>query len=225
MKNKLLRLSIVTTKGQASVNKRRVWLPSLLLSCVGLLCAATPPVIHAQVWAIEGLPWQFESSADKANKAGVLDIMERKKGGYYDSFRTTNYITNTTNIQRQYNCGVTANATGSMAESSQGSTVSSPVTTNTSGNYLTSTGNTSSTGTLESFGAGSAGASTDQSNTGAVSAGVRGSPSDASSGQISAGSGTSSQALNVSQSNTGSQTASLSGSTGCAFGSGGVALN
>ncbi|KAA0889400.1 hypothetical protein [Pusillimonas sp. ANT_WB101] len=207
------------------MNKHRVWLSSLVLSCLGLLCAAAAPVVHAQVWAFEGLPWQFESSADKANKAGVLDIMERKKGGYYDSFQTTNYITNTTNIQRQYNCGVTANATGSMADSAQGSTVSSPVTTNTSGNYLTSTGNTSSTGAMDSFGPGSAGASTDQSNTGAVSAGVKGSPSDASSGQIHAGSGTSSQALNVNQTNTGSQTASLSGSTGCAFGSGGVALN
>ena len=216
---------MTAAKKYASVTRHRFWLSPFLLSSLALLCAAVAPAVHAQVWAVEGLPWQFESSAEKANKAGVLDIMERKKGGYYDSFQTTNYITNTTNIQRQYNCGVTANATGSMAESAQGSTVSSPITTNTSGNYLTSTGNTSSTGTTESFGAGSAGASTDQSNTGAVSAGVHGSPSDASSGQIYAGSGTSSQALNVNQSNTGSQTASLSGSTGCAFGSGGVALN
>lgn len=210
----------------------RLWIPRLVLIGLGLVFAAMTPIAHAQVWAIEGLPWQFESSADKANKAVVLDIIERKKGGYYDSFRTTNYITNTTNIERQYNCGVTANATGSAADSAQGSTVSSPVTSNTSGNYLSSTGNTSSTGAIENSvrgraGAdmGSAGASTDQSNTGAVSAGVRGSPSDARSGRINAGGGRSSQALNVNQSNTGTQTASLSGATGCEFGSGGVALN
>lgn len=214
------------------MNTHRLMFSRCMLGALGLVFVASVPVAHAQVWAIEGMPWQFDSSADKANKAMNVDLMERKKGGYYDSFQTTNYITNTTNIKRQYNCGVTANATGSAADSSQGSTVSSPVTTNTSGNYLSSTGNTSSTGAVGNGAggrsgtpAGSASVGTDQSNTGSVSAGVRGSPSDARSGQIHAGGGTNSQSLNVNQSNTGTQTASLSGSTGCDFASGGVALN
>src|SRR5690606_14512636 len=97
-----------------------------ILSGLSLLYAVATPLVHAQVWAIEGMPWQFESPTDKANNAGVLDMMERKKGGYYNSFQTTNYITNTTNIKRQYNCAVSASATGSAADSSQGSTVSSP---------------------------------------------------------------------------------------------------
>ncbi len=200
------------------------------------LMAATAPVAQAQVWAIEGLPWQFETPAAKNSKAVILDIIERKQGGYYDSFQTTynvtNHVTNNTHIDRQYNCGISATATGSASDNSQQAAVSSPVTTNTSGNSADATGNSSSTdiqdhGVLGALGhgAGASSSDTDQSNTGDVFAGVKGSPSQSSSGRIYADDGHSSQALNVDQTNTGNQTAKIWDSSACAFGSGGVALN
>lgn len=211
---------------------------SLRISCwlvagsAGAFCAAVVPLANAQVWAIEGLPWQFETSADKANKAIVLDVIERKKGGYYDSFHTTNYITNNTTIKRQYNCGVSATSTGSAADTAQQATVSSPSTSNTSGNYLDATGNSSATGPLENYsgrnggqGGGTPSASTDQNNSGDVSSQAWRSPSNSRSGRIDASRGRSDQVLNVDQNNTGTQTANVTGSTGCDFGQGGVALN
>ena len=204
----------------------------LVAGSAGALCAVIAPLANAQVWAFEGLPWQFESTADKANKAITLDVIERKKGGYYDSFHTTNYITNNTTIKRQYNCGVSATSTGSAADTAQQSTVSSPSTRNTSGNYLDSTGNSSETGLLDNYsgrndgqGGRASSARTDQNNSGDVSSQAWRSPSNSRSGPIDASHGRSDQVLNVDQNNTGTQTANVSGSTGCDFGAGGVALN
>ncbi len=200
---------------------------------LGAALVAAAPLAQAQVWAVEGLPWQFQTAADKANKAVVLDIMERKKGGYYDSFNPTYNTTNNTYIRRQYNCGQTSTATGSAADSGQQATVSSPDTRNTSGNDLDSIGNTSSTGPQETVslrprgeGAGSASASTDQANSGPITSQVTDSPSFSRSAPINASRGRSEQALNVHQRNSGTQTASVQGSTACDFGTGGgVALN
>ncbi|MFA7439009.1 hypothetical protein [Castellaniella sp.] len=194
-----------------------------------LLLLGLPAGTQAQVWAIEGLPWQFQTSADQANKAIVLDIMERKKGGYYDAFEVNNYVNNynTTNIERQFNCGVSAMASGNVADTTQSAQVSSPNTANTSGNSADAAGNSSTTTTDAGYGwqAGSGTqSSTDQSNKGDVDAGVYGSPSRASSGPINASGGYSRQALNVSQSNSGKQVAYVTGSVGCDFGSG-MALN
>jgi len=211
---------------------------------------AAAPLAQAQVWAIEGLPWQFQTSADKANKAVVLDMMERKKGGYYDSFKANYYTTNNTYIRRQYNCGQNATATGSASESGQESRVSSPSTRNQSGNYLDSTGNISDTGPLENtsprarvgdtgnvapggtgtgsaVGAGMVSADTTQDNSGAIVSRVRSSPSSARSAPINASQGRSWQNMDIDQTNTGTQVARVEGSTACDFavGSGGAALN
>lgn len=32
---------------------------------------------HAQGWMSEGVPWQFQTSADRANKAAVNDMLEK----------------------------------------------------------------------------------------------------------------------------------------------------
>ncbi len=66
----------------------------------------------------ESYGWQFKTSADRANQALVLDLMEKRRGGYYQA---PNY---TTNIDRQYNCGVTANAVGN--EGSQSAVANPP---------------------------------------------------------------------------------------------------
>lgn len=213
---------------------------------VGMVVGSAPAL--AQVWAIEGLPWQFETSADKANKAVVLDIMERKKGGYYDSFKANYYTTNNTYIRRQYNCGQNANATGSAADSAQESRVSSPSTRNQSGNYLDTTGNISDAGPQENtslraqlhdagnigagasgsgstVGAGTALIDTRQDNSGPIVSRVRSSPSNARSAPINASQGHNWQDMAISQSNTGTQVARVEGGTACDFSGGGAVLN
>lgn len=143
----------------------------------------------------ESAAWQFRTPADRANQAAILDIMEKRRAGGYAS------PTYTTTIERQYNCGVTATATGNM--DSQTALAHSPTTTGaTSG----AQGNSSSSSV---DGAGSA--SSGQSNSGLVSASVSG-------GTSVSVDGTAWQALNSTQTNSGAQSASVTGSTGCAFG-------
>ena len=61
----------------------------------------------------ESRPWQFQTTGDKANKAAVVDLIERKKGGFYDGFNTYTYIGS------QVNCTNSANATANIAENGQ----------------------------------------------------------------------------------------------------------
>lgn len=155
----------------------------------------------------ENVSWQFETTADKANRAMVLDMSERRRGGYYDGFGTTVNNTNTTNVGTQVNCNVGANAIGNQAQNSQ--VANSPTVSNSSSTDSTSTGNAAQSGSGD--GAGSTG--TDQNNSGDVSAGVSGSDTTSSSGAISTGS--SDQALNNHQDNSGNQHASVDNSLAC----------
>ena len=145
----------------------------------------------------ESYGWQFRTSADRANQAIVLDLMEKRRGGFYQA---PSY---TTNIDRQYNCGVTATSVGN--EGSQSAIANSP---SVSGPTALATGNNSDT-VLNGRGTGRAGSW--QSNSGAVSAGVTGSASASVSGSPT-------QALNSTQTNSGSQHSSVSGSSACSFG-------
>ena len=170
---------------------------------IGLAWAPDPALANG--W-IESRPWQFDTSADKANKAGVLDMIERKKGGYYDGFKTT--ITNTTNIGTQVNCNNTAEAMGNAADNGQ--TANSPNVANDSDTSSSATGNTATNGTD-----GDADVDNGQTNTGPVSSGVSGTTTGSSSGAITTGA--SDQVLNNDQTNSGAQTASLNDSTACGF--------
>ncbi|WP_298195210.1 hypothetical protein [Novosphingobium sp.] len=143
----------------------------------------------------ESAAWQFRTSADRANQAAILDIIEKRRAGGYAS------PTYTTTIERQYNCGVTATATGNVG--TQTALTHSPTTT---GATSDAQGNAGSS-TIE--GGGNAG--TDQSNSGTVSASVSGGTSVSVDGAAW-------QALNSTQTNSGAQSASVTGSTGCAFG-------
>jgi hypothetical protein len=146
----------------------------------------------------ESLAWQFKTSTARANQAALLDLIEKKRGGYYAA------PIYTTNIARQYNCTIAASATGNS--NGQSAVANSPTVT---GATATSTGNDSAT-TVDSGRSGTS-ADTGQSNSGAVSAGVTGS----TSGSVR---GIAWQALNSSQTNSGSQSASVQGSSACAFG-------
>lgn len=154
----------------------------------------------------ESRPWQFDTSADKANKAGVLDMIERKKGGYYDGFKTTIY--NTTNIGTQLNCNNATEARGNVADNSQ--TANSPNVSNSAGTSSAATGNTATNGTD-----GKAVVDNGQTNSGAVASGIANTNTGTASGAITNGS--SDPVLNNRQNNSGTQTASIAGSTACDF--------
>jgi hypothetical protein len=146
----------------------------------------------------ESLGWQFKTSTDRANQAALLDLIAKKRGGYYAA------PIYTTNIAHQVDCTITASATGNS--NGQSAVANSPTVT---GAAATATGNGSTT-TVDSGRSGTS-ADTGQSNSGAVSAGVNGSTSTSVRGVAY-------QALNSSQSNSGNQSASVLGSNACAFG-------
>jgi hypothetical protein len=169
--------------------------------------------------------WQFQTSQDKVNKGAIVDLMERKKGGYYDSFSTT--INNTTYIDKQFNCGVTANAAGNSGSNGISAHTSSP----TVGNSASTSANTSAndaTNGLAQLGIGGVltvnplvptptnGVTNGQSNTGSLNSGVSGSSTSGVTGAVDANGGSTQQGLNSNQSNTGTLTAQVTGSTACA---------
>jgi len=195
---------------------RPLYLPAtaILLSAV---CAA--PAAQAQGWLSESVPWQFQTSADRANRAIVNDMVEKKKGGYYDAFNPT-YITN---IERQVNCNFQPTSAGNSSSADQAARVASPDVTATTGNSASSTGSaydsTSSTGRN-----GTSTSSSTQSNTGAISSGVDGSASTTTLAPINSENSQGQQDMQVAQTNSGSQSTSVSGSSACLF-SGSGAIN
>ncbi|WP_234190317.1 hypothetical protein [Shinella sp. NM-101] len=143
----------------------------------------------------ESTAWQFKTSADRANQGYVLDLMEKRRGGYYQA------PTYNTTIERQYNCGVTATATGNA--DSQTALANSP---SVAGATSLATGNDTSS-VLNGGGS----AKTGQNNSGKVSSGIVGGTSAFVAGHAD-------QALNSTQRNSGNQTASVASSSGCTFG-------
>lgn len=162
--------------------------------------------------------WQFESAQDKAQKAANVDLMERKKGGYYDSFKTTIINNSTTNIERQVNCNLSAFTTANTGDNSMAANPSSPVITSSGSNTATSTGNSASnalnTGAAP-LGDGGGALNNEQSNSGTQSSGVTGSQASSSVGTVSAGGGSAQQSMTSTQSNSGTLSSSVSGSTAC----------
>ncbi|MDB5575397.1 MAG: hypothetical protein JWR80_573 [Bradyrhizobium sp.] len=146
----------------------------------------------------ESLGWQFKTSADRANQAAVLDLIEKRRGGYYAA-----PIYNT-NIARQYNCSINATATGNSGAQTalaNSPTVAGATSTATGNDNTTTVGNGRSGGTVDG----------DQRNSGSVSSGVTG-------GTSANVRGVASQALNSEQTNSGNQSADVRGSNACAFG-------
>lgn len=174
--------------------------PELLPACrTGLLALGvaviTAPTAMAN-GAGESAAWQFQTRADKAHQAMVLDMMNKRNMGFYTA------PVYTTNIDRQINCNQTADATGNL--SSQGAAALTP---SNSGATSTATGN-DNTNTGGSNGSSS---SSDQANSGSVGANVKGDTNTHVRGSAD-------QALNNRQDNSGDQSASVSGSNGCTFG-------
>jgi len=189
----------------------------LLAGCAIGLCATG--VIHAQGWTSEGIPWQFQTSADRVNKAAVNDMIEKKKGGYYDAFHVSNQYSTT--IERQVNCTFSPSASGNASSLAQDASASSPSTSASSGNTAGATGNSNAnSGSLNQGGS----VASNQSNTGQLSASVSASTSSNQMAPINAASGHNQQDASVSQTNSGNQSTTVSASSACAF-SAGSALN
>lgn len=159
---------------------------------------------------LENRPWQFQTTADKANKTAVLDLIEKKRGGYYDGFNTI--VTTTYNIGSQVNCSNGANATGNIATNGQAglsATASGDpnISADSSGNNDTTTAQADGAGTGTPTQSGS------QDNSGAIDSSVGGSSINSGLGSVT--NGDTSQALNNDQNNSGNQTAGVDSSTAC----------
>lgn len=155
----------------------------------------------------ESSPWQFETPSETAANLAVTDMIERKKGGFYDGFQTVVYSTTVTNIGSQINCSNAANAVGNSASNSQ---TGNAITTNLDGLVSAETlGNSASTQT----GADGGTSSNTQTNDG-----TQGSYVDGSSVSLTNGSSTNGSNANDilnNQDNSGNQTAGVNSSTAC----------
>ena len=143
--------------------------------------------------------WQFQSSAEKANRAFIEDMRQKKANGYYAS------PIYTTNIDRQYNCSLSSVSTGN-----QGTSTSIGNSPSSSGHATNATGNADSAGVGQSAAATSSISSSQQTG-GEIEA--------EASGNVSTGvDGNTYQTLNTDQQNTGAQASSVTGSNACQFG-------
>lgn len=173
------------------MNKRH-----LLAGAVAIVLGASPALANN---VGENVGWQFQTTTDKVNKAYLEDLRQKKKNGYYATPVYNTYI------DRQYNCTVSATATGN--QSSSNAVGNSP---STSGHSANATGNND---TIQS-GAGTDGSNwvtSGQTNSGDVDADAFGQISTRVRGDVY-------QALNTDQQNSGDQSASVDGSTACQFG-------
>ncbi len=176
-------------------------LPMLRRIALAAFASAIPAGLVLANNVGENAAWQFQTSADKVNAAAVQDMIQKKKSGYYAA-PVTNY-NYTTNIQRQYNCDVTANATGNQGTNS---TVANSPSSAGAASQSTGNANASDVGSTGSTEIGSS-----QGNSGVVAAAAAGNTNSYVNGAAW-------QALNSNQTNSGNQSASVSGSTACAYG-------
>ena len=187
----------------------------LTLTGIAVAVMTSPALANGQ---LENRPWQFQTTFDKANKSAVLDVIERKKGGYYDGFGTVQNIDARTYIGAQFNCSNNAQSTGNIADNGQAgpSTVdnSSPnISSDSTGNSDTTlsdaTGNAAGGG---SVGADLASATGSQDNSGSIDSSVDGSNIGGFGGVSN---GSTDQDLSNNQDNSGIQASGVDGSTAC----------
>lgn len=196
-------------------NTRKFWAACAFVASTSIL-VASPSFANG---LLEGRPWQFQTTYDKANKAAVLDLIERKWGGYYDGFNTNIY--NETNIGTQIGCSNNASSTANIADNGQaGPRTTDDSAPNISADSVANSDSTTSDGLGNAAGGGTVGAdsttvSGTQSNTGDID-------SDVDSSQINSGfgnvrNGNTNQDLLNDQFNSGDQTSGVDYSTACNF--------
>lgn len=183
-------------------------------SCLAALLLAALPAYANNIG--ENNAWGFETTQERTTRQTNLDLSERKKGGYYDSFQTN--VTNNTYIQNQTNCSLSASSVGNSGSNGMSAYASSPT---VSGSASTSAGSTANGATNSTLGATGlytlgTGLTSNQSNSGSLTSGVSSSITSGTTGSVAASGGRSSQVLNSQQNSSGVLTASVSGSSACA---------
>lgn len=193
----------------------------LIVVLAGSAIGMSPTQAQANGYGESG-SWGFQTQQDKVNKAYVLDMVEKKKNGYYNAIKSTyNY---NTYIDKQVNCSLSAVTTGTSGSSGLQATTSSPVLNNTGTTSASGAANSASNGLSQSSLTGvfntnatpPGSVSSGQSSSGALNSSVTGSSNSASTGQVAANGGTTDQILNSQQSNSGILTSSISASSACA---------
>lgn len=175
---------------------------------------------HANGYSESG-SWGFLTQQDRVNKGYVLDMVEKKKNGYYNAIKST--YNNNTYIDKQVNCSLSSMTTGTSGSSSTQASTSSPVLNNTGTTSANGSANTASnglsqaslTGVFNTNSTPPGSLSNGQSSSGALSASVSGASNSTSTGQVAASGGVTDQVLNSQQSNSGTLTSSISASTAC----------
>ena len=187
----------------------------------GLLCTVVIiQTAHANGYGESG-SWGFLSNQDRVNKGYVLDMIEKKKNGYYNAIKNT--YTNNTYIDKQVNCSLSSMTTGTSGSNATQASTSSPVLNNTGYTSASGSANTASNGLSQASLSGvfntnatpPGSLSNGQSSSGALSASVAGSSNSTSTGQVAANGGVTDQVLNSQQSNSGTLASSISASTAC----------
>lgn len=172
----------------------------LIFTAALCLSSATFTIPAAANNVGENVGWQFDTSADKVNKAYLEDLRQKRASGYYAAPIYNTYI------DRQYNCSVSSTATGN--EGTNTTLANAPSTT---GNSASASGNANQNDTAPGYGAGSTSVSGTQTNGGEVESEANGDI------QSSVSDTATWQALNSDQQNSGNQTASVSASNACSF--------
>jgi len=192
---------------------------------VGLVLGVLSLLMTMQVQANgygESGSWGFQTQQDKVNKAYVLDMIEKKRNGYYNAIKSTyNY---NTYIDKQVNCSLSSVTTGTSGSNGLQASASSPVLNNTGTTSTSAAANSASNGLSQSSLTGvfntnatpPGSLSNAQSSSGALNSSISGASNTASTGQVAANGGTTDQVLNSQQSNSGVLTSSISASTACA---------
>jgi hypothetical protein len=76
----------------------------------------------------ENRPWQFQTPSERSVRAGLADLQERKKGGFFDGFNTTINNRFDTNIfGDQINCDIQATTLGNSGSNLVDGTAGSPI--------------------------------------------------------------------------------------------------
>lgn len=145
--------------------------------------------------------WQFQTAGDRANRAFVEDMRQKRNNGFYAP------PVYNTSIDRQYNCNVASTATGNSGNNTTQAAMPS-----TGGNGATAIGNQSQQAVDLASRDVNTTLSDTQYNRGEVESNVRGNVSS------NVEDNKTSQVLNSDQQNGGSQTASVDGATACSFG-------
>lgn len=192
------------TKSDVKKKHHLAWAGSLFLTLT--IFAST---LHANGLG-ESRPWQFETPHEKSARAGVVDMIERKKGGYYDGFTTVVY--STTNVGTQINCNITSSTNANIADNTQmGSSLTSAP---QASNVADATG--SSSAVAESAGNSSDVLNNDQQNSGPINSNVEGTTVSSSTRRTTFGA--TQQDLVNTQSNSGTLSSDIADSVACDMG-------